>query len=74
MRKHEHAGTAGTTGIRLASLPSRPTKRRVWRESGERPSTRRSEQGALKSVKIGKRRLITIEALRAWLLAHEVAA
>jgi excisionase family DNA binding protein len=30
--------------------------------------------GALKSVKIGKRRLITIEALRAWLLAHEVAA
>lgn len=30
--------------------------------------------GVLKSVKIGKRRLITIEALRAWLLAHEVAA
>jgi excisionase family DNA binding protein len=30
--------------------------------------------GALKSIKIGKRRLITIEALRAWLLAHEVAA
>jgi excisionase family DNA binding protein len=30
--------------------------------------------GALKSVKIGKRRLITVEALRAWLLAHEVAA
>ena len=30
--------------------------------------------GALKSVKIGKRRLITIESLRAWLLAHEVAA
>ena len=30
--------------------------------------------GALRSVKIGKRRLITIEALRAWLLAHEVAA
>jgi excisionase family DNA binding protein len=30
--------------------------------------------GKLKSVKIGKRRLITIEALRAWLLAHEVAA
>ena len=30
--------------------------------------------GALKSVKIGKRRLITIEALRAWLLAHEAAA
>jgi excisionase family DNA binding protein len=28
--------------------------------------------GALKSIKIGKRRLITIEALRAWLLAHEV--
>ena len=30
--------------------------------------------GTLRSVKIGKRRLITIEALRAWLLAHEVAA
>ena len=30
--------------------------------------------GALRSVKIGKRRLITIEALKAWLLAHEVAA
>jgi excisionase family DNA binding protein len=29
--------------------------------------------GALRSVKIGKRRLITVEALRAWLLAHEVA-
>ena len=31
-------------------------------------------KGTLTSVKIGKRRLITIEALRAWLLAHEVAA
>jgi len=30
--------------------------------------------GTLRSIKIGKRRLITIEALRAWLLAHEVAA
>ena len=30
--------------------------------------------GALRSIKIGKRRLITIEALRAWLLAHEIAA
>lgn len=29
--------------------------------------------GALKSVKIGKRRLITIEALKAWLLSHQVA-
>jgi len=28
--------------------------------------------GRLKSIKIGKRRLITIEALRAWLLSHEV--
>jgi excisionase family DNA binding protein len=28
--------------------------------------------GALRSIKIGKRRLITIEALRAWLLSHEV--
>ncbi len=27
--------------------------------------------GALKSIKIGKRRLITIEALRGWLLSHE---
>jgi excisionase family DNA binding protein len=27
--------------------------------------------GALKSIKIGKRRLITVEALRAWLLSHE---
>jgi len=30
--------------------------------------------GALKSIKIGKRRLITIEWLKAWLLAHEVPA
>jgi excisionase family DNA binding protein len=29
--------------------------------------------GTLRSVKIGRRRLITVEALRAWLLAHEVA-
>jgi len=29
--------------------------------------------GTLKSIKIGKRRLIAVEALRAWLLAHEVA-
>jgi excisionase family DNA binding protein len=29
--------------------------------------------GALNSLKIGKRRLITIEALRSWLLSHEVA-
>jgi excisionase family DNA binding protein len=28
--------------------------------------------GALKSLKIGKRRLIVVEALRAWLLSHEV--
>ena len=30
--------------------------------------------GSLRSVKIGKRRLITIEALRAWLRAHEVVS
>jgi len=29
--------------------------------------------GDLMSLKIGKRRLITIEALRAWLRAHQVA-
>jgi excisionase family DNA binding protein len=29
--------------------------------------------GALKSLKIGKRRLITLDALRSWLLSHEVA-
>lgn len=29
--------------------------------------------GALKSLKIGKRRLIAVEALRAWLLSHEVS-
>jgi excisionase family DNA binding protein len=28
--------------------------------------------GALKSLKIGKRRLIAVEALRDWLLSHEV--
>jgi excisionase family DNA binding protein len=28
--------------------------------------------GALKSLKVGKRRLIAVEALRAWLLSHEV--
>jgi excisionase family DNA binding protein len=30
--------------------------------------------GALKSLKIGKRRLIAVEALRAWLLSREVAS
>lgn len=30
--------------------------------------------GGLKSLKIGKRRLIAVEALRAWLLAHEVGS
>jgi excisionase family DNA binding protein len=29
--------------------------------------------GALKSLKIGKRRLIALDALRSWLLSHEVA-
>ena len=29
--------------------------------------------GALKSIKIGKRRLIALDALRSWLLSHEVA-
>ena len=29
--------------------------------------------GELKSLKIGKRRLIAVEALRTWLLSHEVA-
>jgi excisionase family DNA binding protein len=28
--------------------------------------------GALRSLKIGKRRLIRVEALRAWMSAHEV--
>ena len=28
--------------------------------------------GALRSIKIGKRRLVAVEALRSWLLAHEV--
>jgi excisionase family DNA binding protein len=30
--------------------------------------------GELRSMKIGKRRLIALEALRAWLAAHEIAA
>jgi excisionase family DNA binding protein len=30
--------------------------------------------GGLKSIKIGKRRLIAVEALRAWLLSHEVSS
>jgi excisionase family DNA binding protein len=30
--------------------------------------------GALKSLKVGKRRLIAVEALRAWLLSHEVGS
>ena len=30
--------------------------------------------GDLKSIKIGKRRLITIDWLRAWLLSHEADA
>ncbi len=29
--------------------------------------------GALRSLKIGKRRLILVDALRAWLAAHEVS-
>ncbi len=29
--------------------------------------------GALKSLKIGKRRLIALDVLRSWLLSHEVA-
>ena len=29
--------------------------------------------GGLKSIKIGKRRLIALDALRSWLLSHEVA-
>jgi excisionase family DNA binding protein len=29
--------------------------------------------GALKSLKIGTRRLIALDALRSWLLSHEVA-
>jgi len=29
--------------------------------------------GALRSLKVGKRRLIEVEALRAWLRTHEVA-
>lgn len=28
--------------------------------------------GALRSIKIGKRRLVAVEALRSWLQAHEV--
>ena len=30
--------------------------------------------GELKSLKIGKRRLIAVETLRTWLLSHEVAS
>jgi len=30
--------------------------------------------GDLKSLKVGKRRLIAVEALRTWLLSHEVAS
>jgi excisionase family DNA binding protein len=30
-------------------------------------------RGALKSLKVGKRRLISIEALKAWLAGHEIA-
>ena len=29
--------------------------------------------GDLRSLKVGKRRLIAVDALRAWLLSHEVA-
>lgn len=29
--------------------------------------------GGLKSIKIGKRRLIAVEALRTWLLSHQVS-
>ncbi len=32
------------------------------------------QSGALKSLKLGKRRLIRIEALRDWLAAHEAAS
>ena len=30
--------------------------------------------GELKSLKIGKRRLIAVDALRSWLISHEVAS
>ncbi len=30
--------------------------------------------GALRSLKIGKRRLIRVDALRAWIAAHEAAS
>ena len=30
-------------------------------------------KGALKSLKVGKRRLIPVEALKAWLAGHEIA-
>ena len=74
MRKHEHAGTAGNYRISIGVLAVAPAEAARLTGVGRTTIYEAIGAGALKSVKIGKRRLITIEALRAWLLAHEVAA
>ena len=77
-RPSEEARTCGNsrgiTGISVGVLAVAPAEAARLTGVGRTTIYEAIGAGALKSVKIGKRRLITIEALRAWLLAHEVAA
>jgi excisionase family DNA binding protein len=67
MSMREHQGLRDPAGV-LAVAPAEAA-----RLTGVGRTTIYEAIGAraLKSIKIGKRRLITIEALRAWLLSHE---
>jgi excisionase family DNA binding protein len=68
--------------IDIASLPSAPPKAEPLAvapaEAARLAGLGRTSiysalgSGVLKSLKVGKRRLIALEALRAWLLSHEV--
>lgn len=61
--------------LALASRAARRFARRGARLAGLGRTSIYSALGSgeLKSLKIGKRRLIAVEALRTWLLSHEVA-
>jgi len=69
MNTREHPGPSDSVGV-LAVAPDEAAR---LAGVGRTTVYAAIGAGALRSIKIGKRRLITIEALRAWLLAHEVA-
>ena len=71
MRKQEHAETLQDSVGVLAVAPAEAAR---LAGVGRTTLYEAIGTGELKSVKIGKRRLILVEALRQWLLAHEVAA